>query len=558
MPGLVDEVFEVNGFEGISLGNVDKFQGGYRAVADVAARDALSLTPQRLEVGMLVRTVADNNIWELQSLDPEVWIEPSWLDAGSPAVTIREEGTPIAGAPHTFMNFVGPNITASNAGGGVADITVSGLPYRQVFADSAARLADPTVYAAPELYQKALQLDTMQEYVLTAIGPTTWTALGETVPESLKVLSVTTFPLIEPDDFASLSTITFSPAPEDLIIKRFEISSVFSRDPDPLAEGLFDQSGDLSFLENIRINGTPIDSSGNITPTVYTNFGVNQVEFNLRLSSGDVLTMDFRIRGIGSLSALYIPEPATLPPVSNFIGLPSGTFFALIPNNTTFATATLTIDSAPLTAENISFFNDILDNNATLFGNLGPRVSGSDNFDASLLNVNDLATEIAAAINDVANNISNMISGAVAVGNVVTLTARVSGPLGNTIRINNDFSGITETGFDGAILEPNAVVVMEAASPTLPAGSFIKYIETRTIGGEGNFDASIIVDSLIIGAGSNLLDSALYGGTTGTIFDNVNGELNIPISANDVVTLEVNGYISGLTVLIHLVIESPS
>jgi len=56
-------------------------------------------------------------------------------------------------------------------------------PYRQVFASEAARLADATVYVALDLHKKALQLDTMEEYVLTAIGPTTWTPVAsDTIP----------------------------------------------------------------------------------------------------------------------------------------------------------------------------------------------------------------------------------------------------------------------------------------------------------------------------------------------------------------------------------------
>lgn len=48
-------------------------------------------------------------------------------------------------------------------------------PFRQVFADAAARTGDATVYTTTDLYSLALQLDTMKVYILTAITPT-WTA----------------------------------------------------------------------------------------------------------------------------------------------------------------------------------------------------------------------------------------------------------------------------------------------------------------------------------------------------------------------------------------------
>ena len=54
-------------------------------------------------------------------------------------------------------------------------------PFRQVFADAAARTADATVYPATELYAMALQLDTMKVYILTAVTPANvWTAQNVT------------------------------------------------------------------------------------------------------------------------------------------------------------------------------------------------------------------------------------------------------------------------------------------------------------------------------------------------------------------------------------------
>lgn len=52
-------------------------------------------------------------------------------------------------------------------------------PFRQVFADAAARTADATMYPTEELYTMALQLDTMKVYILTALTPT-WTAQNVT------------------------------------------------------------------------------------------------------------------------------------------------------------------------------------------------------------------------------------------------------------------------------------------------------------------------------------------------------------------------------------------
>lgn len=52
-------------------------------------------------------------------------------------------------------------------------------PYHQEFADAAARTADATVYVAEDLYKKAFQIDTNEEFVLTSINPTTWTKVAD-------------------------------------------------------------------------------------------------------------------------------------------------------------------------------------------------------------------------------------------------------------------------------------------------------------------------------------------------------------------------------------------
>lgn len=44
------------------------------------------------------------------------------------APIIADEGTPLAGAPHTAIDYVGAGVTASNAGSGVATITIPGNP----------------------------------------------------------------------------------------------------------------------------------------------------------------------------------------------------------------------------------------------------------------------------------------------------------------------------------------------------------------------------------------------------------------------------------------------
>lgn len=50
------------------------------------------------------------------------------------------------------------------------------IPFRQVFANAAARLADATVYTVIDLYKTALQIDAASVYFLSSFSPTVWTA----------------------------------------------------------------------------------------------------------------------------------------------------------------------------------------------------------------------------------------------------------------------------------------------------------------------------------------------------------------------------------------------
>jgi hypothetical protein len=52
-----------------------------------------------------------------------VWVETT--NAGSASMIIKDEGTNIPNTPHTALNFVGPGLTATDAGSGVAAITFS-------------------------------------------------------------------------------------------------------------------------------------------------------------------------------------------------------------------------------------------------------------------------------------------------------------------------------------------------------------------------------------------------------------------------------------------------
>lgn len=95
----------------------------------------------------------------------------------------------------------------------------------------------------------------------------------------------------------------------------------------------------------------------------------------------------------------------------------------------TFASGTVTVAAAPLAAT-----DSITIGGTALIGVTGSRTSGSDNFSVDGPTTADIATEIAAAINDVANSFAATVS-AFAIGAVVTITAVTAGAGGNTITL---------------------------------------------------------------------------------------------------------------------------
>lgn len=116
------------------------------------------------------------------------------------------------------------------------------------------------------------------------------------------------------------------------------------------------------------------------------------------------------------------------------------------------ASGTATVGAAPLAA------GDILNIGGTpLTGVAATRTSGSDNFDTTLATTEELATEIAEAINDPLNSFHASVR-ASASGSVVTITARAAGTAGNGITLiasttpvgSITVSGPTLTGGTGA------------------------------------------------------------------------------------------------------------
>jgi len=107
------------------------------------------------------------------------------------------------------------------------------------------------------------------------------------------------------------------------------------------------------------------------------------------------------------------------------------------------ASGSASVLTAPLTAGDV-----LMIGGTPLTGVAATRTSGSDDFDATLTTTTELATEIAAAINDPANSFYSTVR-ATSSGAAVVVTARVPGTGGNAITLiasTTPAGGITVSG----------------------------------------------------------------------------------------------------------------
>lgn len=348
-------------------------------------------------------------------------------------------------------------------------------------------------------------------------------------------------------------TITFEPAPSDILIKHIAGSTLGYNQSADLLEN-FDP---VLFVQEIRVNGSPIDSAGGAQLNVYSVYRFNPVEFNIPLEQGDVIEFDIsgQAESISAFSLTYEDLPDTLDSgINSFLG--STSLVTLLPAGTDDAEAILTVTSGSLSSE-ILLISRWLANTDSLQGAGGPRTPGDDDFDNTLATSDLIAADIADAINDPLNSFTYL--SASAVGSDVTLTFANSGHVGNLTRITNGYDGIgieAPDFFSGG--SPGAVttITFEPA----PSDCTLKYLVIKGLAEESvevSFEWAVSVEALRINGGSNLIG----GGVPASLFSS-NGSryspnLGIELSAGDVVTIDVVNSFIPAAFLFSAVIELP-
>ena len=74
---------------------------------------------------LLVRTdTSPNELYWHSGASPTAWTLIGGGGGGGPSVDVENQGSAIPNNPHATLNFTGPDVTASDAGGGVADIAI--------------------------------------------------------------------------------------------------------------------------------------------------------------------------------------------------------------------------------------------------------------------------------------------------------------------------------------------------------------------------------------------------------------------------------------------------
>ena len=123
-------------FRVIKNGVLTALPGSERSmVEDDEANDCGNVFPVTLDAGDYIefQVWVDDEPTHMDALSHfgAMRLRGSKGDQGIPgsgsSVTIQDEGIPVTGTPHTTLNFVGTNVTATNAGGGVATISVTGI-----------------------------------------------------------------------------------------------------------------------------------------------------------------------------------------------------------------------------------------------------------------------------------------------------------------------------------------------------------------------------------------------------------------------------------------------
>lgn len=338
----------------------------------------------------------------------------------------------------------------------------------------------------------------------------------------------TDHPFVKP---LTTKTFTFVPVPADGLLKKLQITVASSGGgnqvtPDPLAGSVSD----------IRING--VSKIQGLIPIEFFASSIEDLSssLNIPVSSGDTIEVDlvnhadtYNIYPL--MHWTFTDNVSGLEKEYTLIGLPALETLVLGAQ----ASATLDVESAPATAgDTITITNDnqLPASTFTLTGVSGPRTSGSDDFDATVTGVDNLAQEIVDAINDPNNSFAqNYTATKTTTGvapAVIKITAVTPGPVENAVNtLSKTSSVLSTTGvFSGGTWGENTL------SFGIVSGNLIlrKLAFSAGYAGNPNVSHMPLFTSLLVD-GVEKLDAPLTGSSVSVLNPSNAPSFNIPISS---------------------------
>jgi hypothetical protein len=326
-------------------------------------------------------------------------------------------------------------------------------------------------------------------------------------------------------DFTVTSnTLNFSPAPNDLIIKRIDLGFVGD-----IGGGLFDPNL-FVFISDIKIDGISIMDGVVPLTALDPRYRADTPEFNRFVAAGQVISVE--TFNAGSQGGTFTQPLVSYIDGTSDAGLTKETYLGL--NSTIHtgpplgaaifpgtggvnATTVLTINTAPLAAGDEIVLTKAVGEPFTLTGSAGARVSGNDDFDATIGNVSDMAIEIAAALNDTSNSFPESFTATAntPLAGDVTIS-HFGGELGNlatTSITTTPAGGITPASgtFSGGESE-----VIELTFEAAPANMTLNRLYTTIISGEGSgaLGALMYLGQITVNNGPSLITGILGTGYT--------------------------------------------
>lgn len=327
------------------------------------------------------------------------------------------------------------------------------------------------------------------------------------------------------------TTIVFEAPASDILLKQLYIYAS--------GDAVFDMER-LLYLTSITIDGganlvtgvVPMAVTGASTPAT-------SPEMNLTVSAGQVVRI--QVQNLAQQNLLVqpvwtaIPLPSTVPASKILLGGAAATTL----NLGTGATGSITVANAANVLPGDTIVFRILNGSTyVLTGVGGARTSGSRDFDTTGA-AGNITASITAAVNDAANGFSTVFTAVDSDPDVdLTMPAGVSGPDAWTVTVHSPSGGLTP-----------ASVVFAGGANGLTTFTFVAapqdlvlerlYLQAILGGGSAAIQDILIVRSITIDGGANLLEGAVTASVLSAQWEEEGPLLDISVTTGQVVSIVV-------------------